>query len=197
MPKRLTVLSLLVLLLTPVTASSMETDLIVNFMPGHFLFSTELDGHLVYDGSRIEKITGYVSNAPVLAGGIGMKTDKMYIDFVVGVGYLFNNSFKSLMYTTDLALRYRFNKNRMTVGPHIGITLYDPEWSGDVDVSLSQGVGMNGGITCTVGTRPFSIFASLDYVSAAFDVEVKGKLINQSDLDLSGFGLQVGSIFRF
>jgi hypothetical protein len=184
-------------ILSPTGSASADTDFILDIVPGYILFSTDLDGAKVTDGKRVEEIDGYLSNMPILTGGLGINKEKMFIDLTGGLGYLFNSSFTSVMYLFDAAGRFKFSDDRMTVGPHFSLVYFQPSWDGDLDISLSNEAGFILGATLTVGTRPFSFLASLDYVNASLGVDAPDASVSQDDLDLSGIAIQLGLILRF
>lgn len=184
-------------MLVPAGSVTADTDFILDIVPGYILFSTNLDGTRVTDGKKIEEVDGYLSNMPILTGGLGVNKRSVFIDFTGGVGYLFNSSFNSLLYLVDVAGRFKLSNERMTIGPHLSLVYFQPTWDGDVDISLDNETGFIFGGSLTVGTRPFSFLASLDYVNASFGINSPDSRISQGDLDISGVAIQLGAILRF
>ncbi len=171
-------------------------DFVFNVTPGFFLFSSSADGTRVSDGVRTDEVSGFISNVATLSGGVGFDTRALFIDCVGGVGYLYNASFSGPVYLMDVAFRFKMPSEVLTLGPHFSYIMYSLDWDGNVNVSLSENSGFVGGLGMTVGTKPFSFVASIDYVNASFGVE-SSSYLNNADLDLSGLAFQVGVIFRF
>ncbi len=171
-------------------------DFVLNVTPGFFLFSSSADGTRVSDGVRTDEVSGFISNIGTLSGGVGFDTRALFIDITGGVGYLYNASFSGPVYLMDVAFRFKMPSEVLTLGPHFSYMVYNLDWDGNVNVSLAGDSGFIGGLGLTVGTKPFSFIASIDYVSATLGVE-SGSYSNNPDLDLSGLALQLGVIFRF
>ncbi|MFW6372543.1 MAG: hypothetical protein ACOC3W_02495 [Thermodesulfobacteriota bacterium] len=174
-----------------------QAGLVVGVTPGIFLYSPDADGHEVSDGLKTEEIDGYLSNLATLNAGIAWDAKMFYLDLTGGVGYLYNSTFTSFVYMGDLALRFKLPTEVMTLGPHVSLLEFQPDWDGDADVSLADTTGYVAGLAFTVGTKPFSFAASIDYVDASFEVESDRLPVTNADLDLSGLAVQVGVLFRF
>lgn len=187
---------LLLLILTP-TRSSASMDVVLGVTPGFFLFSSSVDGARVSDGFRTDEVSGFISNMATLTGGVGFDTRALFIDMVGGVGYLYNASFTGPVYLMDVAFRFKMPSEVLTLGPHFSYMVYNLDWDGQANASLASNSGFVGGLGLTVGTKPFSFVASIDYVNASFGVDASSSSIQNDDLDLSGLGLQIGVIFRF
>jgi len=172
-------------------------DFVLNVTPGFFLFSSSADGARVSDGLRTDEVSGFISNIATITGGVGFDTRALFIDIVGGAGYLYNASFSGPVYLMDVAFRFKMPSEVLTLGPHFSYMVYNLDWDGNVNVSLAGDSGFIGGLGLTVGTKPFSFMASIDYVNAAFGVDASGGNIPNDDLDLSGLALQLGVIFRF
>ena len=156
----------------------------------------------VYEGyknqwKKTEEIDGYLSNLATLNAGIAWDAEMFYLDLTGGVGYLYNSTFTGFLYMGDLALRFKLPTEVMTLGPHVSLLEFQPDWDGDADVSLADTTGYVAGLAFTVGTKPFSFAASIDYVDAAIEVESDRLPVANEDLDMSGLAVQVGVLFRF
>jgi len=174
-----------------------QVGLVVGVTPGIFLYSPDADGHEVSDGLKTEEIDGYLSNLATLNAGIAWDAEMFYLDLTGGVGYLYNSTFTGFLYMGDLALRFKLPTEVMTLGPHVSLLEFQPDWDGDADVSLADTTGYVAGLAFTVGTKPFSFAASIDYVDAAIEVESDRLPVANEDLDMSGLAVQVGVLFRF
>ncbi len=187
---------LIVLSLMP-AKSIAGVDFVLNVTPGFFLFSTSADGTRVYDSLRTDEVSGFISNIATLTGGVGFDTRALFIDIVGGAGYLYNASFSGPVYLMDVAFRFKMPSEVLTLGPHFSYMVYNLDWDGNVNVSLAENAGVVAGLGLTVGTKPFSFVASIDYVNATFGVDSSESWVHNDDLDLSGLALQIGVIFRF
>ena len=174
-----------------------QVGLVVGVTPGIFFYSPDADGHEVSDGLKTEEIDGYLSNLATLNAGIAWDAEMFYLDLTGGGGYLYNSTFTSFVYMGDLALRFKLPTEVMTLGPHVSLLEFQPDWDGDADVSLADTTGYVAGLAFTVGTKPFSFAASIDYVDAAIEVESDRLPVVNEDLDMSGLAVQVGVLFRF
>ncbi len=174
-----------------------EANLIVGVTPGIFLYSPDAEEFRVSDGEKIGEVDGYFSNKATLSLGVGFNTPVLFVDLTGGVGYLYNSAFTSTMLMADLALRFKIKREELTAGPHITIVRYDPDWDGDANISLSDDTGIMTGLAVTMGSKAFSVAASLDYVKASFDVESPGVSLNGDGLDISGIAFQIGILLRF
>lgn len=183
----------------------------MDFKPLSLLYSPEVENFKVvmfdshdygyYYGE--DDVVGSGSFFPSIKAGIGINTPVMYIDITGGLGYLFNGAFRSPMYIGDLALRFKLGQH-VTFGPHFGVVGFSPEWNGtgrssSDDVQLdSKELGFMGGLAFTAGGRVASFSMSIDYLNASFDVTTQnGWVANTDKLDISGYVLNLGVIFRF
>ncbi|OQX22583.1 MAG: hypothetical protein BWK80_30070 [Desulfobacteraceae bacterium IS3] len=173
------------------------TDFVLNLSPGFILYSPDAEGFKVSDGWKTEETEGYISNTAILGAGVGFETPDLFFDMTGGVGYLWSSSVKAKLVMMDFACRFKLHRDEMTLGPHLSIMKYKPDWGGDTDISLGDDTAVSGGLSFTIGSKPFSIMAALDYISLSFDVESPGIAIDGGSLDLSGIALQIGLLFRF
>ncbi|MCP4345745.1 MAG: DUF481 domain-containing protein [Desulfobacterales bacterium] len=174
-----------------------EVNLVLNVAPGIFVYSPDADGFKVSDGINTGEVDGYLSNMATVTGGIGFNTPGLFFDVTGGVGYLYNSAFTSKILMADAALRFKIRREELTAGPHISFMKYKPDWEGDANVSLSDDTGIMAGLGITIGSKEFSISASVDYIKASFDVDPPGISVNREPLDISGIALQIGMILRF
>lgn len=184
-------------LVLPATASA-EFGFVASVTPGIFLYSPDADGHQLRDAWRTEEIDGYISNLATVNAGVAWEAERFFLDLTGGIGYLYNDSFSGELYMGDLALRFKLPSEVLTLGPHLSLIDCRPDWDGGVDVSLSGETGVAVGLALTVGTKPFSFAASIDYVDLAFEVTPGSPPpVANEDLDISGLALQIGALFRF
>lgn len=186
----------IIIVLIPLPSSA-EVNLVVNFMPGIFIYSPDADGFRVSDGLETGEVSGYISNMATLSAGVGFNSPSLIFDMTGGIGYLYNSAFTAKIVTGDFALRFKIRKEELTAGPHLAFFKYHSDWDGDADVSLSNDTGIVTGLALTIGSKAFSLSGSLDYIKASFSVEGPGISLNKDELDISGLALQLGMIFRF
>ena len=183
-----------VLYLTSVSFAGV--DFIIDFKPGSILFNT--DDFYAESSSVKEKIDGYGSLLPNISLGIGFDTSRMYFDLTAGVGYLWNDIYTASMISIDAAGRFKLGRF-VTLGPHISYVNLKPTWNGISSVDLEDTNGLIPGICFTVGGKKLAFSVNLDYLlNASFGIETSnGWMTNDDTLDISGFLLQLGTIFRF
>ncbi len=188
----------LVLLVLPSTAAA-DVDFVLEVNPLSYVLSPDVDDFKVSNGVLLEEIDGIGSLYPSLKAGVGFESDAMIFDVLGGVGYLWNDAFTANTISGDLFLRLKVDrKGVFTVGPHLGIIYFDPDYDGTAQVTLDSDTGVVGGVAFTVGSPRVAFSAALDYLSAKFDVSTSGGwTANQSKLDLSGFQVVLGVQFRF
>jgi hypothetical protein len=99
----------------------------------------------------------------------------------------------------DLAYLIKVDeKGKFAVGPHAGPVFIAPNWDGKADIGIENSTGFLGGITFYAGGEKVKFSASVDYLHATFDVTGKnGWQPNEDHLNISGFALQIGTLFRF
>lgn len=194
--KLVTICMTLFLIIIPVSGFA-GNNLILNVTPGIFLYSPDADGFRVTDGDKTGEVDGYFTNKATLTAGVGFDTPKLFADLTGGVGYLYNSAFTAEMLLADLAIRFKIRRDELTAGPHISVIKYSPKWDGDADISMSGSTGFMAGLSLTMGSKEFSIAASLDYLNASFDVEPPGVSLDGGALDISGLAFQLGILMRF
>ena len=188
----------LVLLVMPSTAPA-DVDFVMEINPLSYVLSPDVDDFKASNGVLVEEFDGIGSLYPSIKAGIGFETDTMIFDILGGAGYLWNDAFTANTFSGDLFLRLKVDrKGIFTVGPHLGLIYFDPDYDGIAQVDLSSETGVVGGVGFTVGSPRVAFSAALDYLSAKFDVSTSGGwTANQSKLDLSGFQVVIGVQFRF
>jgi len=193
-----TVIGWMVLFALMIPAKSFAlANLIFNVTPGFFLYSPDAKGFRTSDGWKTDEISGYLSNIASVSAGVGVNTPVFFLDTTVGVGYMWSSSITSPVFLGDIAFRLKILRDEMTLGPHISFLFFRPDWDGITNITLSDETGVIGGLSFTIGTKAFSVLASLDYMHLAFKTEQPGISLNRNDLDMSGLVLQVGILMRF
>lgn len=199
--KNLRWLVVLVIMMIPVSVIAKPDDtklgVFLNLTPGIFIYSPDVDGFQASDGWKTDEVSGYLSNMATGMIGLSFDNPTMFTDIGIGLGYLYNSSFTATSFLADVALRFKLKREEMTLGPHLSIVKYKPHWKGDADISLSDPTGIIAGLSFTMGSKAFSLMASLDYLTASFDAERPSMSLHGNSLDLSGIALQLGVIFRF
>lgn len=185
-------------LLIPGTGSA-DVDFVLEINPLSYIISPDIDGFKTTNGVVLEELDGYGSLFPTLKAGIGFGSDRHMIDLLGGVGYLWNDGFSAKTYSADAFFRFKVDQRGIfTVGPHIGVIRFNPEWDGPSKIDLADETGWVVGVGFTVGSPKVAFSAALDYLSAEFDVTPQaGWTANENTLDISGFLIQLGVQFRF
>ncbi len=182
-----------------------EADIILDFMPGTLLISSDLDGFSVQgdvtlaDGSVVysREEPSLVSTVPTMRAGLGFELDPVYVDATVGVGLLLNSRFQSVMYRADIGAHFSFARNG-SFGPHVGLVQFSGlDWHGDADIELDSSAGVTYGVHVKIG-YDIAFLMSLDYLSAEADVGSDGAWSADSNvLDFSGLMIAFGVRGRF
>lgn len=176
---------------------------VVNFEmqvnPLGLLFSPDVDDFEVTNGSITEDINGFASFTPNVKLGLNFDTGPVDVDILGGYGYLWNMVFDGDYYTAELAVKFKPGHDHFTIGPHVGwIEMDDADWQDDADINLKGNDGWYAGLALTVGGKTASFNCSVDYVDVSYDVEASGSWIpNDTELDLSGYWINLGLVLRF
>jgi hypothetical protein len=186
------------LLVLPSGAAA-EVDFVLEINPLAYIISPDVDNFQVTNGFLLEEVDGIGSLYPNLKAGVGFESETMIFDILGGVGYLWNDAFSANTLSGDLILRLKVDRRGIfTVGPHLGLIYFDPDYDGVGQVDLGSDTGWLGGVAFTVGSPRVAFSAALDYLRAEFDVSTSGGwTANQNQLDLSGFQVLLGVQFRF
>jgi hypothetical protein len=193
-----------------VQAASPETRSVYGILrvePMSILVSPDAEGFSVsrkyrtsyYSYRASERVDGVGSWAPMVKGGLRFDSPKLATDLTVGVGALISPAFTAPM--AELALDFRFNLGSIvTLGPHLAlVTMGEPSWGGNADVSFSSASGAAGGVEVTVGKKRVFFNASLSYLALSpCDVETgSGWTASSDELDFSGVLGRLGVLLRF
>lgn len=202
--------------LLPVSLSSTYSDshdsganFILDFVPGGFLYSPDMDGFSVSKSGggyyETQIIDGYESWMPSLRAGLRINSPVASFDFTGGGGYLLNSAISGPFTLGDFAVNFNVGKN-FSIGPHIGIISFgdldwfdfDSDYFNEPDIEFSGSSGLMGGLAMTMGGSKSRFYLSFDYIEAELDVKTdSGWVANRQMLDLTGFGLQLGLFLRF
>ena len=186
----------LILLAGPALA---DTDFVLELNPFSFVHSPDVDEFIATDLVVMEKIDGSASLYPGLKLGVGFEAERIIIDLLANAGYLWNDAFSAKSVGADVFLRFKLDRRGIfTLGPHLGIVRFDPEWDAESDIALKDETGWLAGLGLTVGTSRVAFSAAVDYLSADFEVVPgPGWYTSSRLLDISGLYLQLGVQFRF
>jgi len=199
MRKAMIVICLVVALFSIPAVGMADVDFVLEINPLSYLISPDIDDFRTSNGIVFEEISGYGSLYPTLKAGIGLESRTMIIDLLAGVGYLWNDAFNATTISGDMFLRFKLGQRGIfTLGPHVGIISFKPDWDGPSEIVLQDETGWAGGLALTVGSPRVAFSAVFDYLSADFGVEPSGGwTANTSSLDISGLLIQLGVQFRF
>lgn len=192
--------ALLVLSASPAFAQ-MGIDFVLEVDPATFIISPDIgDLEISRGGITHDLEDGTFSWVPTLKAGVGFDLSEFYIDVLAGYGLLYaKDAVTSSMYFGEAAFRYKaVDDGFVTVGPHVAIIGFDPDYDGDGNAELDGNVGFLGGICFTVGGKRLSFAGSVDYLYAEFDVDTaNGWAASSDDVSLSGIMVQLGILMRF
>lgn len=198
--KKALIIALAIFLLTGVASNSYaETDFILEIDPLSLLVSPNIDGFEINRGGTTELLEGGSSWVPSVKAGVGFDLSRVYLDFMGGIGFLWNDAFTSTNYMGDLAVLFKVDERGIfALGPHAGFIYFDPKWDGTSEIKIDNTTGWLGGIKFLVGGKKVKFAASIDYLGAEFDVTGENGWIPSEDkLDISGLAIQLGVMFRF
>jgi hypothetical protein len=184
-------------------------NFIIDFIPGGFLYSPDMDGFSVSRSGggyyETQYIDGYASWMPNLRAGLRINSPAASFDITAGGGYLLNGAISGPFTLADFAVNFNSGK-KFSIGPHVGIISFgdldwndfDSDYFSDPDIEFSGSSGLMGGLAMTFGGATSRFYLGLDYIEAEFDVEtVSSWVANRTKLDLTGFALQLGLFLRF
>jgi hypothetical protein len=183
------------------TNSVAGVDLILDVRPGTLLLGKNT-GKFKVSGDEGEftviEECGGLSTFPNVKGGVGVDTDRWYLDFTGAIGVLITDRFRSPLGNLDVCAQYKYRRN-VAFGPHIGlIYFWDPEWAGSAEMDITKSSGWLGGLQVSLGYDVLFI-CSVDYLYAEpFDVQTyNGWIANNDEIDFSGLGVQFGIRGKF
>jgi hypothetical protein len=179
--------------------ASADIDFVLELNPFSFLHSPDVDEFIAPDFVVMEEIDGSVSLYPSIKVGLGLASERVILDLLAGAGYLWNDAFYARSIGADAVLRVKLDRRGIfTLGPHIGIMRFDPEWDAAADISLKDETGWVAGLGLTVGSSRIAFSTTVDYLSADFEVVPgPGWATSSRLLDISGIYIQLGVQFRF
>lgn len=199
-------------LFLPVSANAGQAHFIFDLKPMTVLFSPDIDGFYLerssYYSYRSVEIDGVGSLVPTLNVGVGFDFKTGCLDATAGIGYLWNNVFSGTIGTVSLNYRFKLGRH-VTLGPRVALVFsddldFDEDFGDDTDIRLSAEDGVQGamfGLDFTAGGQLVAFHLTLDYVSLSpykvCGLENSGWRASDDELDLSGFALSLGVIFRF
>jgi hypothetical protein len=163
-------------------------DFVINVLPASLIVDMDSDQFRVTSPSGTTVEMTEVYHMPNISMGLGMETGDWYLDAMVGVGAVLNESFRSFMVQGVLSASYQASQS-LKMGPHLGVIHFpDPEWQSDGDVDFDGTTGLLAGLHLTMGDK-ITYYVSVDLVTADFDAE---GATGESALELSGLALQFG-----
>jgi hypothetical protein len=199
MRKAMFVICLVVAVFSVPAVGMADVDFVLEINPLSYLISPDVDDFTTSNGVIFEEISGVGSLYPTFKAGIGLESRTTIIDILAGVGYLWNDAFNATTISGDLFVRFKIGQRGIfTLGPHVGIISFNPDWDGTSEIVLQNETGWAGGLALTVGSSRVAFSAVFDYLSADIGVEPSsGWTANKSTLDISGLLIQLGVQFRF
>ncbi|MFC1765421.1 hypothetical protein ACFL6U_25535 [Planctomycetota bacterium] len=208
--KRVMLVSLMAALFVMSTAGAQEekervAQFILDFRPGSFLFSPDMDGFTVTDGTLSETVDGTASYTPSVNAGVGFDFGTVNLNITGGLGYLYNNAFHGGFAQFDIATLFELVNGKLRMGPHVGLVgLGDANWDDAGQIDLEGNGGFKGGLTLHAGGQRVAFLANIDFVDASYDIKTRGGWsatdgngTTVTELDMSGVIIDLGLILRF
>jgi len=185
--------------LTAPAGVAADADFVLEINPLAYLVSPDIEDFRASNGLFLEEISGFGSLLPSLKAGVGFESGTVILDLLGGFGYLWNDAFSATCYSGDAFLRFKLGRQgNVTLGPHLGVVRFEPDYDGIAQVDLGTETGWVAGLGFTAGSSRVAFAMTLDYLSAAFDAAGSGGwTTNQNELDISGFQVVLGVQFRF
>ena len=194
-------------------AQEKRARFILDFRPGSFLFSPDLDEFTVRNSGITfrETVSGGASYTPSINAGVGINFDLVDLNITAGPGLLINGAFYGGFWNLDVSTLFKVAKGHLRIGPHIGlIGLGEATWVGenegalDPHIDLNGRTGFKGGLSLHAGGDRVAFIGNLDFVSVKYDIATSNGWVAQdghgnrmSRLDMSGAMLDLGLILRF
>lgn len=206
---------LLILLCSLASAGAQDrvAQFLLDIRPASGLISPDLDGFRVRNAGNTEweEISGVGSWTPSLNMGLGLDFGPVNLNITGGGGYLWNAAFHGPFWQADVAVLFESENGNFRIGPHAGVLgLGDADWedydsfSIDPQIDLMGNTGFKGGLMLHAGGRKVAFQANFDYVDTSYDVTTSSGWVALDDagnvateLDMSGFMINLGVIFRF
>ncbi len=191
---------------------------ILDFRPGSFLLSSDMDGFVVSRTSgsvtQTETIEGYGSWTPSVNAGAGINLGILDLNITGGPGYLWNMAFHGPFWQADIGAMFKLANGHFRIGPHLGILgLGDATWDSidttgvggsDPQVDFTGNTGLKGGLSLRTGGDRVAFLANFDFVDVAYDVTTRDGWVARDDqgkiateLDMSGVMIDLGLMVRF
>jgi len=217
--KRVT-LSLLIVAccISATQAQDKAARFLLDFRPGSFLLSPDMDGFTVSRTSgsvtQIETIEGFGSWTPSVNAGVGINLGILDLNITGGPGYLMNLAFHGGFWQADMSAMFKLANGHFCIGPHLGVLgLGDASWDSidtsdmggsNPQVDFSGNTGFKGGLSIHTGGDRVAFLANIDFVDVAYDVSSRDGWVARDDqgniateLDMSGMQIDLGLIIRF
>jgi hypothetical protein len=202
--------------LAGVQAEEKPVRFLLDFRPGSFLISPDIDGFTVRNAGDTyrETLVGGGSWTPSVNAGVGINFQIMDLNITAGPGYLWNTAFHGGFWQADLSTMFKLAEGHFRIGPHIGIVgLGNATWDSidtsgiggsEPQIDLQGNSGLKMGLSMQAGGDRVAFMVNIDVVDIAYDISTSGGWVAQDDdenplneLDMSGGIIDLGLIIRF
>ena len=179
--------------------SDITFDFVINAIPAALLI--DMSGNNfglenVEDGSRSTASSVYMM--PNISAGIGADVnEKVYIDALLGVGMVVNESLRSFFAQATVSATFAASES-LNIGPRVGVIQFiDTEWLDDEalldEVDFDDSTGWMLGLQLVMGDR-VRYLVNIDYITMDLDANTPDGVTadNNGTLELEGLAVQFG-----
>ena len=187
---------------------------LLDLRPGNFGMADGLEGFEVSGVdcyglscySYTDTVTSGFMWLPTINAGVGINTPMMEIDVTAGFGFMMAGGMVGYTLQGDVAARFKLGE-KATIGPHLGLMYISPTWYGggyttadDITIEGASGIMVGGSLTAG---KKVAFVASIDKLMmsemavTANSLSTYDYVVAPTTLDLSGWLVQLGIMFRF
>jgi hypothetical protein len=179
--------------------SDITFDFVINAIPAALLI--DMSGNNfglenIEDGSRSTASSVYIM--PNISAGIGADiNEKVYVDALLGVGMVVNESLRSFFAQATVSATFTASQS-LNIGPRVGLIQFiDTEWLDDEalldEVDFDDNTGWMLGLQLVMGDR-VRYLVNIDYITMDLDANTPDgvKADNNGTLELEGLAVQFG-----
>ena len=178
--------------------SDITLDFVINAIPAALLIDMSGNnfGLNTDDGGRSTASSVYMM--PNISAGIGADiNDTVYLDALLGVGVVVNESLRSFFAQAAVSATFAASES-LNIGPRIGLIQFlGTEWLDDEalldEVDFDDSTGLMLGLQIVMGDR-VRYLVNIDYITMDFDANTPGGVTpdNNGTLEVEGLAVQFG-----
>ncbi len=173
-------------------------DFVINAIPAALLI--DMSGNnfgLTDDETSVRSTASSVYMMPNIQAGVGAEVaDRIYLDGMLGLGLLVNESLRSFFVQAAIAASYEASAS-LSIGPRIGLIQFlGTEWLDDAEfdeVDFEDSTGLMIGLQIAMGDR-VRYLVNIDYIMMDFDLDnvPEGVTPDDETFELEGLAVQFG-----